>query len=224
MRSSRTILAALTYCFYLCYFFCWHANCRCTYESLNCPSALLSELTSCDRKTCLTLHLISELGTNGPLMTAGMGTQNFRLEFMANAPCLKSVSWYKKHCTEKGKPVERQGRKASGLRVFPRTAGPPETEMLHASSDPFPRAVLVLREFKPEVRLRKLPVASMRERFFDWVLATLIVESTRTSKMRDDRTIERIGTKFRQCVLTSQVNIAVEPTGCLCKDNVARDM
>ena len=30
--------------------------------------------------------------------------------------------------TEKGKPTERWGRKASGLRVFPRTAGPPNTQ------------------------------------------------------------------------------------------------
>ena len=64
----------------------------------------------------------------------------------------------------------------------------------------------------------------MRERLIDWVLATLLIDSTWTCKLRDDRTIEEIGTKFRQCVLTSQVNIGVEPTGCLCKDNVAHDM
>ncbi len=42
--------------------------------------------------------------------------------------------------------------------------------------------------------------------------------------MKDDRAIDGIGTKLSQRVLSSQVNIAVEPTGCLCKDNVARDM
>ena len=29
-------------------------------------------------------------------------------------------------CTEKGKPVERQGRKATGLRVLPKAAEPPD--------------------------------------------------------------------------------------------------
>ena len=31
--------------------------------------------------------------------------------------------WYKKRTSEKGKPAERQGRKATGLRVLPTTAG-----------------------------------------------------------------------------------------------------
>ena len=96
--------------------------------------------------------------------------------------------------------------------------------MLHASSDPIPRAVLAHCEVRPEFSLRKLTVANMRERLIDWVLATLLVDSTWTCKMRDDRTIEGIGTRFQQCVLTSHVKIAVEPNGCLCKDNVARDM
>ncbi len=64
----------------------------------------------------------------------------------------------------------------------------------------------------------------MRVRAIDWALAILVVDSTWTRKMKDDRASEGIGTKLSQRVLTSQVEIAVEPTGCLCKDNVARDM
>ena len=41
--------------------------------------------------------------------------------------CFVRQRCYKNNRTEKGKPAERQGRKATGLRDFPTTAEPPVT-------------------------------------------------------------------------------------------------
>ena len=58
--------------------------------------------------------------------------------------CLESTSWYKRPSTEKGKPVERQGRKATGLRVVPKTAEPPEKHPVRQTCRNRSRAAPVL--------------------------------------------------------------------------------
>ena len=45
---------------------------------------------------------------------------------MTNTLALVKAISYSWRCTEKGKPVERQGRKATGLRVLPKAAEPPD--------------------------------------------------------------------------------------------------
>ena len=52
--------------------------------------------------------------------------------------------------TEKGKPTERWGRKASGLRDFPTTAGPPETETHLCVSGAFWARQAALHSKNPE--------------------------------------------------------------------------
>ena len=46
---------------------------------------------------------------------------------VTDALALVRVIGYSVSCTEKGKPVESQGRKATGLKGQPRTAEPPDT-------------------------------------------------------------------------------------------------